>query len=181
MVELASTEDVDDENLAWEDRLMNSSDATRFRAVVARLNFLSIDRADIQYATKEAARKMARPTNGDWQLVTRIGKYLILRPRVVHMFRWQSLPGKVGVFVDSNWAGCPKTRRSTTGVCVMHGEHSIRTFSKTQSNVALSSAEAELYAMVAAASEGIGTKAMAADFGAKCRWTFMQTHRLPLA
>ena len=43
------------------------------------------------------------------------------------------------------------------------------TLSKTQSNIALSSAEAELYAMVHGASEGLGAQAMAKDFGLELR------------
>ena len=47
----------------------------------------------------------------------------------------------------------------------MHGSHLLKAYSRTQANIALSSAEAELYATVAAASEGLGLKAMARDFG----------------
>ena len=47
----------------------------------------------------------------------------------------------------------------------MYGSCLLRTLSKTQANVALSSGEAELYAMVTGASEGLGARAMAADFG----------------
>ena len=47
----------------------------------------------------------------------------------------------------------------------MHGSHMLKAFSRTQANIALSSAEAELYATVTAASEGLGLKAMSLDFG----------------
>ena len=47
----------------------------------------------------------------------------------------------------------------------MIGAHLIKAFSRTQAVVALSSAEAELYALVTAASETLGLKAVAADFG----------------
>ena len=50
-------------------------------------------------------------------------------------------------------------------MCLMHGQHLIRSLSRTQSNIALSSAEAELYAMTCGASEGLGAKAMCSDFG----------------
>ena len=45
------------------------------------------------------------------------------------------------------------------------GGHVINAFSRTQAVVALSSAEAELCALVLAASEALGVKAMAADYG----------------
>ena len=35
------------------DGLLDKQEATRFRAVAARANYLALDRPDIQYATKE--------------------------------------------------------------------------------------------------------------------------------
>ena len=107
----------DGEALTWDEQLMSSSDATQFRAMVARINFLSTDRADIQFATKEASRRMTKPINADWKMVTRLARYLLKYPRAVHLFEWQSLPGRMRVYVDSNWAGCLRTRRGTTGIC----------------------------------------------------------------
>ena len=67
-------------------------------------------------------------------------------------------------FSDSNWAGCKKTRKSTSGACYMHGGHLIKAYSRTQSNIALSSGEAEFYSMVGASSEALGLKAMTRDY-----------------
>ena len=47
----------------------------------------------------------------------------------------------------------------------MHGRHCIKSWSSTQATVALSSAEAELYALVKGASQTLGIIAMAEDFG----------------
>ena len=41
------------------------SEATRFRAVAARANYLSADRPDIQYSVKEVCRRIAKPVEGD--------------------------------------------------------------------------------------------------------------------
>ena len=55
----------------------------------------------------------------------------------------------VDVYVDSDYAGCPRTRKSTSGGCVMMGSHLIKSWSSTQNNViSLSSGEAELYSIV---------------------------------
>ena len=108
---------------------------------------------------------MATPVNGDWDPVKRIARYLLGRTRVAHLFRWQAQPTHIDVFAGSNGAGCTKTRKSTTGFCVVHGGHLIRSLSRTQSNIALSRAEAELYAMTTGASEGLGVKAMCSEFG----------------
>ena len=52
------------------------AEATRFRAVAARANYLSGDRPDIQYAVKEICRRMAKPVKGDWEKLIRLGRYL---------------------------------------------------------------------------------------------------------
>jgi len=49
----------------------------------------------------------------------------------------------------------------------MHGTHCIKTWSSTQGIIALSSAEAEYYGIVKAASQGIGIRSLCADFDRK--------------
>ena len=50
---------------------------------------------------------------------------------------------------------------------IMHGDHFIKSWSRQQNLVSLSSAEAELYGLVKASSEALGCKSMALDFGHK--------------
>ena len=68
-------------------------------------------------------------------------------------------------YTDSDWAGCVKTARSTSGGIVTIGAHMIKSYSRQQKVVALSSAEAELYATVAASAEGLALQAYANDLG----------------
>ena len=51
------------------------------------------------------------------------------------------------IFTDSDWGGSRVDRRSTSGGVVLDGEHCWKTWSTTQGAVALSSAEAEFYAV----------------------------------
>ena len=81
------------------------------------------------------------------------------------MFKFQSQPSEFTVFSDKDWAGCRSTRKSTSGGIIMHGDHFIKSWSRQQNLVSLSSAEAELYGLVKASSEALGCKAMAGDFG----------------
>ena len=55
--------------------------------------------------------------------------------------------------------------RSTSGGAITWGWHTLKAWSSTQAVLALSSAEAELYAMTKAASVATGIVSMAADFG----------------
>ena len=122
-------------------------EATHFRALAARANFLAQDRSDVAFAAKEVCRKMASPHFEDWAKLKRMGRYLKGAPRAVYEYRWQDMPTTLDVYTDTDFAGCHETRKSTSGGVVLHGSHLLKFWSSTQTTVALSSAEAELYAM----------------------------------
>ena len=71
------------------------------------------------------------------------------------------------IHVDSNFAGCQRTRKSTSGGVISWGGGVLKTWAKTQSTIALSSGEAELAAVVKGAAEGLGMQAVLQDFGVK--------------
>ena len=68
-------------------------------------------------------------------------------------------------WVDSDYAGCRKTRKSTSGGLIMLGSHALKTWSSTQANIALSSGEAEYYAMVKCGSQLLGMNALVRALG----------------
>ena len=76
-------------------------------------------------------------------------------PRLVFLFQWQTVD-ELNVYTDTDWAGCPRTRKSTSGGCVMLGRHTVKTWSSTQTSVALSSGEAEFNGVVRGAGVGLG-------------------------
>ena len=69
-----------------------------------------------------------------------------------------------GVHVDSDWAKGPE-RKSTSGGMVMINGTVVKHWSRTQATRALSTAEAEYYAVVTGAAEGLGMQSMMADLG----------------
>ena len=124
--------------LEEESKLLKGADAAGYRGLAARANYLAMDRADIQFATKEVCREMATPTTGGSRKVKRLARYLINVPRVVSRFDFQGEPGEVLGYSDSDWAGCKRTARSTSGGVLMLGEHCVKTWSSTQKSVTLS-------------------------------------------
>ena len=94
---------------------LSPNDASVFRALAARANYLAQDRPDIQFSVKEIARRMARPTSGDWALLKRLARYLVGSPRAVAHYAWQHQAPGFDTYVDSDWAGCRATARSTSG------------------------------------------------------------------
>ena len=148
-----------------ENPLLAPAEASAYRGLAARANFLSLDRFDLQYASKELSRFMAAPRVGDWELLMRFGRYLLRRPRATLFYAWQSMPTELVAFSDTDWAGCKSSRRSTSGGMIMHGSHLVRSWSRMQNLVALSSAEAELYGTVRASTELLGCRSLARDFG----------------
>ena len=146
---------------------LSPADATIFRGVVARGNYLSIDRSDIRFAIKELARRMSKPRNIDYQQLVHFGRYLRGKMRVVNQYRYQKNWKIMDVWSDTDQAGCLETRKSTTGGIVMFGEHAIKHWSSTQSLISISSREAEYYGCVRAASHGMGVQSMLADLGVK--------------
>ena len=108
---------------------------------------------------------MANPTESDIIRLKRTLRYLRGRPRVGIHYRWQDPVKSLTIFTDSDWAGCTRTRRSTSGGMIMNGSHLISHWSSTQATVALSSGEAELNAVIKAGSEGLGIVHLFKDLG----------------
>eukprot|EP00972_Heterocapsa_arctica_P031827 4690385-Heterocapsa_arctica.AAC.1 len=86
---------------------------------------------------------------------------------MVQKFDWQETPDKITAIADTDYAGCLDIRKSTSGGVLMHGSHFVRTWSTTQSVIALSSGEAELYGIVKGALAAMGFHSVAADLGIK--------------
>ena len=137
---------------------------TAFRGAAARANYLAADRVDCQFAAKEICRCMAQPNQASWNALKRLCRYLVGLPRLVFVYRWQTA-NATDVYTDTDWAGCPRTRKSTSGGCIMVGAHTVKSWSSTQTNVALSSGEAEFNGVVRGSSAGLGYQSLMKDLG----------------
>lgn len=142
-----------------------SPEVTRlYRAYAARANYLGMDRLDIAFAAKELCRRMSSPDEADLEALRRMIRYLVDSPRLTYRFPWQEDTG-FSVYVDTDFAGCQTTRKSTSGGILYRGEHVIKHWSSTQKAITLSSGEAELGGVVKGVTEGLGAQALAADMG----------------
>ena len=143
--------------------MLDASETKRFRSLAAMLNYMSSDRSDVQYAAKEVCTKMANPTRGSWKRLIKAGRYLKgVENLTWKMGAWQNNEEvHVDVHVDSNWASGPERKSTSGGMMMINGtivKHS-------QATRALSTAEAEYYAVVTGAAEGLGMQSMMADLG----------------
>jgi hypothetical protein len=119
------------------------------------LYFIKYSRPDISNAVREFSKCMDRATNGTYQEMLRVVKFVLdtknyclkIQPNFYRK-NW-----KLKVFSDSDWAGDPETRISVTGFIVYLQNVPICWRSKAQRGVTLSSSKAEYVAISEAVKE----------------------------
>nr|XP_020153304.1 uncharacterized mitochondrial protein AtMg00810-like [Aegilops tauschii subsp. strangulata] len=122
-------------------------DAAFYRSIVGALQYLTLTRPDLQYAVQQVCLRMHAPRDTHWNLVKRILRYF-RGTTALGLTLTASSSTDLVAYSDADWAGCPDTRRSTSGYCVYLGPSLISWSSKRQPTVSRSSAEAE-YRVVA--------------------------------
>ena len=124
------------------------------------------DRPDTRHSVKELCREMSSPSHGSWRRLKKLCRYLKGTPRVVQKVKiGADLDNVVNVYVDSDWAGRTRTRRSTNEGCILVNGACLKTWSTTQTVVARSSGEAEYCAAVKGAAEGMALQSTVANLG----------------
>ena len=137
-----------------------------FRAAVGALLYAaSATRPDIKEATRAVARFCNAPRRVHWVAVKRILRYLAgSLPRCLRYAA--DVPCILHGFCDSDWASAQDTRRSVSGfIFGFPGSAPFAWSSKTQRTVALSTAEAEYYALSAAVQEALYLRQLLSDLG----------------
>ena len=149
------------------DQQLSEEEHKAFRRAVGKLQWMTYTRPDICYATKELARALQQPTSADQQKLKHLLRYIkgtthykqIIRPTV----KLTQTTYDLNIYVDSDWAGCVETRKSTTGFSITFLGATITYGSRTQATIALSSAEAELYSINTGATEALHLQNLLTD------------------
>jgi hypothetical protein len=98
-------------------------DPTDYRRVVGALQYCTITRPDIAYSVNQLCQFMHCPRDVHWKAVKRVLRYLKGTIDIGLYY----VPGdiKLNAYCDSDWAGDPDDRRSTTGYGVFLGTNLI--------------------------------------------------------
>ncbi|XP_020218570.1 uncharacterized protein LOC109801843 [Cajanus cajan] len=92
------------------------TDKDRYQSLVGKLIYLTHTRPDIGFAVSLASRYTSNPTEAHMKMANRILQYLKDTPGRGLYFKKNSNKS-IEVYTDSDWAGCPSDRKSTTGYC----------------------------------------------------------------
>ncbi|KAK1408311.1 hypothetical protein QVD17_39969 [Tagetes erecta] len=127
-------------------------DATQYRRLVGRLLYLQATRPDITYSVNVLSQFVADPRRNHLEAANRVLRYLKATPGQGILLPRDGNP-ILTAYCDSDWLGCPYTRRSRTGYLLLLGGGPISWKTKKQAVVSRSSAEAEYRAMASTVSE----------------------------
>jgi histone deacetylase 1/2 len=145
-------------------------DPTHFRSIVGALQYATLTRPEISFSVNKVCQFLSNPLEEHWKAVKRILRYL--SGTLQHGLLIQAAPthqplSLIG-FCDADWASDPDDRRSTSGACIYIGPNLVSWWSKKQTLVARSSAEAEYRSLAALTSEILWLQSLLTELG--CRF-----------
>ena len=144
--------------------ILKKNEATGCRSVCIRFSYLAQDRFDFAETAKHLAHRMSEPREFDFVSLKRAARYLVGKPTAALRCRRQKHVDKITVFMDSDFAGDPVSRKNTTGLVAQIGNRTVKSGSTLQSMTALSVGEAELYAVVKGGQVGLSLRSMYQDW-----------------
>jgi hypothetical protein len=121
-------------------------DPSQFWSIAGALQYLTFTRPDIAYTVQQVCLHMHDPRESHLTAMKCILRYLRGTPDYGLLLR-RSRSTDLVVYTDADWAGCPDTRRSTSGYAVFLGDNLVSWSVKRQTIVSRSSAEAEYRAI----------------------------------
>ena len=160
-----------DEDEKEEEKDATAAEVKLYKKTTATLNYLAQDRPDPARASHALSKIMSCPNAEDMKLAKTTMRYLASHPAMETIYVWQQQEKLANVYTDSDWATCPRTRRSVTGCAVMRGRHLIAHITRLQPEVSTSSGEAELVAACVGMTELVLLENLGADLGIELKGT----------
>jgi hypothetical protein len=97
-------------------------DPSEYRSLAGALQYLTLTRPDLAYVVKQVCLFMHDPREPHLALIKRIIWYI--KGSLSAGLHLGTRPvGQLTAYSDTNWAGCPDTRRSTSRFCVFLGDN----------------------------------------------------------
>jgi hypothetical protein len=117
------------------------SDPTIYRQVVGALQYCTLTQPEIAYSVNQLCRYMHALTTTHWIAIKRVLRYL--NGSITHGLYFTKSNLQLNAFYDSDWAGCPDDRCSTSGFAIFLCNCLIAWSAKMQVVVTRSSTKAE--------------------------------------
>ena len=116
---------------------------SNFRTCVGKLIYVKDEYHAASFAIKELTRSMQKPSVNDMECLRHCVRFLMGQLERGTLYSSRHSP-EIVAFVDSDWAKCRKTRKSSDCVCLYVNSCVVHFSVKTQGLHAMSTAEAEL-------------------------------------
>jgi len=141
-----------------------SVDPTLYRSIIGSLMYLTASRPDIMFATCLCARYQSKPSMSHLNAALRILSYL---KGCQDKGLWYPRDDNYDLvaFSDSDYAGCKKDFKSTTGGCQFLGNRLVTWQCKKQTAVANSTCEAEYVAASSCCAQLLWIQQQLRDYG----------------
>uniref|UniRef100_A0A3Q7FL19 Reverse transcriptase Ty1/copia-type domain-containing protein n=1 Tax=Solanum lycopersicum TaxID=4081 RepID=A0A3Q7FL19_SOLLC len=95
-------------------------DQTTYQKIIGKLLYLNMTKPDISFSTQTLSQFLQQPKRSHLDAALRVIRYLKKQPGQGLLLASDS-DGQVTAFCDVDWASCPLTRKSMTGIGVAAG------------------------------------------------------------
>jgi len=92
---------------------------SEYRQLVGALQYCTLTRPEIAYSDNQLCQLMHKPSSSHWTALKRVLRYL--NSSIDHGLYYSKGSLSLQAFCDSDWAGDPDDRRSTSGFGVYLG------------------------------------------------------------
>ncbi|GJW98205.1 ribonuclease H-like domain-containing protein [Tanacetum coccineum] len=128
------------------------TDPTLYRSLARSLHYLTFTRPDLSYAVQQLCLYMHDPREPHLNAMKHVLRYLRGTIDLGLQLLWFTTSQLIA-YSDADWAGCPATRRSTSGYCIFFGDNLLTWSSKRQDTLSCSNTKAEYRGVANAVAE----------------------------